>query len=187
MNAAAAKAEPVDPIGEFCHALERDKGLTARLRRARSPDEVLALEAVIRLADRLAVAGFRFRPHPDEYAAVLAILLAQARVDRKELSGTGKASLAARLGMKPSDRRQLSELRFARLIHASDIEDRLRQLRRALRMLDAPVPAHTLAKGWELLNSPAGRYRFARDYFTASDNAASESGIANTTEQESTP
>ncbi|GAB1407067.1 hypothetical protein MASR1M8_09860 [Thermomonas brevis] len=189
MNAAAAKVESGDPVGEFCNSLERDKGLTARLRRARNPDEVSALEAVIRLADRLAATGLRIGPNSDEYVGALAILLAQSRVNRDETSSVGKASLAARLGAKTNDRRRLSDLRFSRLIHANNVEDRLRQLRRALRMLDAPLPARTLAKGWELLNSPAGRHRFARDYFTASDNSAieSENASAIATEQESTP
>lgn len=189
MNTARHGDDRGDPIGEFCRALEGDKGLTARLRRARSPDEVLGLEVVIRLADRLQEKKRR-RPDVlrDDAVAALAILLAQTKVDRENL-GNSKTSLAARLGLKSNGRRLLSESRFARLIHAQDVETRLRQLRRILPILNTAVPARVLEESWDNLNTATGRHHFARGYFTASDNSESDTNAASTTaaEMETTP
>lgn len=158
--------------------MKRNHGLRAALRRAASPDDVLGIEAVERFA--LAI-------NPDDdgsEGAALAILLAQTNVETEPVTARRNESLAARLGKKNSDRRLLSDLRFARLIHAKDAGTRLRLLRRALGVLDAQVPAAVLAKGWQQLQTPMGRRQFARAYFTADGDAGDPIANAPTSAKE---
>lgn len=165
-------------IGNLLKTMEHNHGLRAALRRAASADDALGIEAVDRFALTL-------DPADDAgEGAALAILLAHSRIEAEPTTARRHDSLAARLGRKKGDRRLLSDLRFARLIHAKDTATRLRLLRRALGVLDADVPAAVLAKGWQQLHTPTGRRQFARAYFTADDHATSSTIDAPTSAKE---
>lgn len=173
MSSATTDIQPLaDPVGWLCKQIDTNKGLKARLRRAKQVDDVLGIEAVVRLADAFAHSRLWLDAEidTDSYAATLAMLLAQRSVDCEDTASGGGLSVAARFGQTDGDRRKLSDLRFSRLIHAQTLESRLRQLRRALPLLDGKVPARHMANAWQQLNSASGRHRFARDYFLGNNS-----------------
>jgi CRISPR type I-E-associated protein CasB/Cse2 len=158
-------------IGILCERMNHDSGIGARLRRAAGIDDVLGFEAVLRFATGLrGSASIDAAVDVDDFAAALAILLSYNKIDRNHHDSDATVSgLAARLGGKLGDRRRLSELRFASLIHARTVDTRLRLLRRSLGMLGEKLPALELARGWLQLNNASGRREFARAYFGAAD------------------
>jgi CRISPR type I-E-associated protein CasB/Cse2 len=157
---------------QFSSAIRDDGRLRAALRRASVSDDVIGLEAVVRLQ--------RAWDEPDQASVeALAILLSHRSVKSvghdeaaaKEIELPAGESLAERFGRSEGPSTLLSPLRFQRLIHARTLEDRLRHLRRALGLLATQSlhPLH-LASAWLQLNRDHGRRRFARDYFAPTPN-----------------
>ncbi|MFO1495554.1 MAG: type I-E CRISPR-associated protein Cse2/CasB [Lysobacterales bacterium] len=163
-----------EALRDFCVRIQDDGALRAALKRAVDINSVVGLEAVIRLEER-ALAGSENARERDRMAR-LAILLAHRCVKRTSANDDPKAPiegrpLAERFGEASGEQRLLSPLRFQRLIHGDDDDERLRQLRRALGLLSAEsLHRQHLAEAWFQLTSPEGRRAFARNYFAPTPN-----------------
>lgn len=154
-------------------AIEHDGALRSALRRASCALDIVGLEAVDRFgALLLGIPGFSRLGIDD--AEVGMVVIAQRNVLPYKIahskSPIGRNVLARHMGQKRGERRLLSELRFQRLLRASDCDDRLQQLRRAIALLEGAIhPYHALEAYLDLL-SDGGRRRFARAYFMAIAN-----------------
>lgn len=117
-----------------------DRGALAQLRRAATPGEVLLLPQAIALWGEIREVLKRWPSDPEtESVAIVAGALAGVRPQEGRLSQTPFATV---LGQRPDgkrpetgDRAVMSASRFASLMRASDGEERLRHLRRAIALL----------------------------------------------------
>lgn len=148
----------------------------AVLRRAEGLEDLLACEAVIRLARDLARLEGKKDEVPSWYyeeVALAAGVMAHVRKNA-ENGQTLAASLGARQG--GADRAVMSELRFRALQRCRDPEDLLRHLRRAVKLVGGNVCVAQLANdimAWqkELRNAysrgaSSVRFLWAADYYT---------------------
>ncbi|MGH0036459.1 MAG: type I-E CRISPR-associated protein Cse2/CasB [Myxococcota bacterium] len=152
----------VEACEEWWSGLTGRPGDRAALRRASSIDDALMVASTYRLGDMTRPFGLV----SSRRVGLLAALLAQIReFDR------GVGSLAESLGRSAGDRAQFSETRFRRLLKASDDDDLLRQLRRAIRILDDRVDLASLVEGvrfWSFDPDKRAslRSRWAYDYYS---------------------
>jgi hypothetical protein len=151
-------------------AIEQDGGVRSALRRAERGLDVIGIEAVDRFV-RQAGQQYRWLGEALEDAVILIAhrqVLPFSKTGAVRLEARGE--LARRFGEVRSTcaagrQTVLSALRLQRLIRASGSEDRLRQMRRALFVLDAPIhPVHAV-EGFLDLHSDDGRRQFARAFF----------------------
>ncbi len=150
-------------------AIEQDGGLRSSLRRAATYLDVIGMEAVANFAKALEpIVGQRALEN-DAIAECTMILMAQRNVvSFKDLAaGASPRSglLPRKLGEKTSVQRLLSEIRFQRILRASDTDDRLQQMRRAIALLKSKIHPLAVADAYLDLHSEPGRRRFARAYF----------------------
>jgi hypothetical protein len=157
---------------ELAEKLKNDGNLRSRLRRAKDVSDVIGQGEADHFVSRLAKLDSKRETDgiADDVADIMSaalILLAQRTVKNGTLESVShnRQTLAANLGQKTGEQRVLSELRFQRLLRASDLEDQLLQMRRALALLTQPAhPTHVL-EAFLSLQSDNGRRRFARAYF----------------------
>lgn len=150
-----------DACRSWWNDLAERPGDRAALRRAATVDEALVVASTYRLGDLVRPIGMKSARR----IGLLAALLAQVR----ECDG-GEESLAALLGRSVGDRAAFSESRFRRLLKSSDEDDLLRQLRRAIRILDDRVELRSLADAVRFWSfdpdkSASVRSRWAYDYY----------------------
>ena len=150
-----------------------DKAARAELRRVRTPDEALLTEGFRNLWFALP-SGRRDTRDMRAWGCVAAAL---AEVN----SHDSARSLATAMGSESeagSGKPRVSELRFQQLLRSDDLDDFLRRIRRAVRLLKRDVNVVSLAddilhwnreKGGDLAPRPDRRLavRWANDYFTA--------------------
>lgn len=154
-------------------AIERDGALRSVLRRASRTLDIVGPEAV----DRFSMSLLRIQRFAwlgaDEAEAGMVVIAQRNVLPYKIVHDklpVGHNVFARHMGQKRGERRLLSELRFQRLLRASDCDDRLQQLRRAIALLEGAIhPYHALEAYLDLL-SEGGRRRFARAYFMATAN-----------------
>lgn len=169
-----------EALRDFCVRIQEDGALRAALKRAADINSVIGLEAVIDLERSLAHSE---TDRARDRVARLAILLAHRCVKRSSSNDDLNAPiegrpLAERFGEASGEQRLLSPLRFQRLIHGDDDDERLRQLRRALGLLSAEsLHRQHLAEAWFQLTSPEGRRAFARNYFAPTPNTDTTESI----------
>ncbi|KFN49272.1 type I-E CRISPR-associated protein Cse2/CasB [Arenimonas composti] len=160
-------------------AIESNGALRSALRRAVRCGDAVGHRAVDSFGAELQ-RQLRPRRLPDDVADAGMILLAQSKVDRTspavaEVPPPGELArhLGEPLGGGPDEpRRRLSALRFQRLLRASDSDDRLQLLRRAMALLPAKVHPLSVLEAWLDLHDEGGRRRFARAYFNSSTGDA---------------
>lgn len=138
-------------------------GDRAALRRAATVNDALMVPSAHHLAHRVRSAGMR----SPRRVALLAALLAQARSCETEGD-----PLAMRLGKKDGNRAAFSESRFRRLLRASDDDDLLLQLRRAIRMLDDRIHLPSLTDAIRFWSFDSGKQvrtmtEWACDYYAS--------------------
>lgn len=165
-----------EALRDFCVQIQENGALRAALKRAPDINSIVALESVIGLEKRFAP---RAKDRERDQVARLAILLVRRCVKRsssKDELDPAKdgGSLAERFGVMQKDQRLLNPLRFQRLIHGADDDERLRQLRRALGLLPADsLHREHVAEAWLQLIDPQGRRAFARNYFAPTPSVES--------------
>lgn len=151
-------------------AIEQNGRLRSALRRASGSRDVLGFEEV----DAFVIALKRI-PGFDRLDESVAdggmVLMAQRNVLRHDKIRNAMAPpsglLPRTLGQKIGDqRRRLSELRFQKMLRATDGDDCLQQMRRAIALLDTYIHPLAVLEAWLDLHSEQGRRRFARAYFT---------------------
>jgi CRISPR type I-E-associated protein CasB/Cse2 len=137
--------------------LEGRKGDRANLRRAQQDADVYANELAHRLAEKLGVERERTGA-----AFFLAALLAHVREPQAKplIVGLAETSTTG----KPEDGK-LKPQRFARLLQADDLPDRLRLFRRALQLADGRADAVDLSYIFLTWADNATKREFARRYF----------------------
>lgn len=151
-------------------AIERDGRTRSALRRAGRSADVIGFELVAAFAAGLKrVPGFQ--QLDDAVADAGMVLMAQSKVlghkQVKAASAPVPGLLPKMLGERVGDeRKRLSELRFQRLLRASDCDDRLQQLRRAISLLETRIHPMAVLDAWLDLHCERGRRDFARAYFT---------------------
>lgn len=161
-------------LRDFCVQVQEDGALRAALKRAPSITSIVVLEAVTTFEQRMV----RTERERDQVAR-LAILLVHRCVKRSSSKdeqdpAREAGSLAERFGEMQKDRRVLNPLRFQRLIHGDNDDERLRQLRRALGLLPADsLHREHVAEAWLQLIDPQGRRAFARNYFAPTPSVES--------------
>ena len=152
---------------------EKDRAARAELRHASGPDDAL-LTAGFRNLWFALPPGRRVARDMRAWGCVAAAL---AEVN----SHDAKRSVATAMGSEPeagSGKPRVSELRFQQLLRSDDLDDFLRRIRRAVRLLKRDVNVVSLAddilhwnreKGGDLAPRPDRRLavRWANDYFTA--------------------
>lgn len=137
--------------------LAQRKGERAALRRAQHGADVYAIELAHRLADGLALDRSRA-----DAAFFLAALLAHVREPNAQSLILNLADTSA--SGKPEDGK-LKPQRFARLLQANDLPDRLRLFRRALQLADGRADAVNLSHIFLAWTDNATKREFARLYF----------------------
>lgn len=150
-------------IAPWLARLAQNKGERAALRRAQQAADVYASELAHRLADRLPL-----HEHDRDTALYLAALLAQLR-------DTAAPRLIQTLARGGPDERLLKRQRFAQLLRADKLPDRLRLFRRALQLADNkadPIDLAYLFLTWE---QDGTKRDFARRYFTPAADSDAES------------
>ncbi|NLC36092.1 MAG: type I-E CRISPR-associated protein Cse2/CasB [Alcaligenaceae bacterium] len=165
-----------------------DRGERAALRRAADGDALL-MESSTHLLARGLVTLDAKRDWPqlrNETEAYLAIALVAGVLAGVRDDASDDLSLAHRLGHASGNRPRMSELRFKRLLKASDETDLLRQWRRAVDLADRKADVARLADdllGWQIEQarpqasaSRSVRFRWAYDYYltTRQQNAGEE-------------
>lgn len=152
---------------------ETDRAARAELRHASGPDEALLTEGFRNLWFALP-SGRRRTWDMRAWGCVAAAL---AEVNTHDAA----RSLATAMGSESeagSGKPRVSELRFQQLLRSDDLDDFLRRIRRAVRLLKRDVNVVSLAddilhwnrqKGGDLAPRPDRRLavRWANDYFTA--------------------
>lgn len=153
--------------------IERDGGLRSALRRAESGLDVIGIEAVDRFVQEIGqLSQYRCLGEVLEDAATLIGHRKALPFDRTNgARWEDRDVLARRFGEVRSAgaagrQTVLSALRFQRLLRASSSQDRLRQMRRALGLLDAPIHPFHIVQGFLDLHSDSGRRQFARAFFS---------------------
>lgn len=159
-------ARVLDWWTQYCHPLDGDPAVRARLRRCRSATDALGVPAAIDLARRTgAVAAGRE-----------AVALDLARVLAHVTANTGEPPMRA-AGWKrfPGDRKEsdagderprLSEVRFRRLVRAERGDELTDAVIRLMAMLDGGVSVPRLAEDFWWWNDQI-RQRWAFDYYAA--------------------
>lgn len=156
---------------EYCHPDRGDASTRARLRRARSGLEVLAIPAAMVLARRLRAS----RSEDDATKAIeLARVLAHVRAhtDRSPMQAAGwqRFPFDAAAELPPEQRPRLSEVRFRRLIRAERAGGELTDaFIRLVRLLDGEVHVPRLAESfwfWDVGDERVRR-RWAFEYYAA--------------------
>ncbi|WP_313915853.1 type I-E CRISPR-associated protein Cse2/CasB [Tahibacter sp.] len=144
-------------VPPWLRQLEERKGDRAALRRAQQGADVYAIELAHRLADQLDL-GREESDAPFFLAALLAhVREPQARpliVNLAETASNGK----------PEDGK-LKPQRFARLLQANDLPDRLRLFRRALQLVDGRADVINLSYIFLTWAENATKREFARVYY----------------------
>lgn len=139
----------------------RDRGGRAALRRLNEPADCVFQSSYHDLRQKLAAFG---NADPEALAAV-AILVASVR------DGTVRGTFPRRLRGTVADRAVFSELRLQRLVQVGSAGDTVRQMRRALAMLDNKADVADLAHWAYQLAHPVLREQaaraFAYEYFGA--------------------
>lgn len=155
----ASHARPTDDTG----AAKRTR---AELRRVASPVDAVSIEAVHALEAGFAGAGHSLRRQPARL-----MLLAVALGHVKEHKRGHRAALA--FGEPVGERRRLGAIRFEALIRATDPNDLLRPLVRALVVVDGRVDVAVLAD--DLFHWTDGtRASWCFDYYGAPSAAPDE-------------
>ncbi|MBA8884111.1 type I-E CRISPR-associated protein Cse2/CasB [Dokdonella fugitiva] len=167
-------------------AMEQDKRTRSALRRAAHATDALGFEPVVAFVAALKRIP-AFEHLDDGVGEGGMVLMAQGNV---LINGRIRGAPGPVPGLLPKlfgeriggERRRLSELRFQRLLRAHDIDDRMRQLRRAIALLDARIHPMAVLDAWLDLHSVQGRRRFANAYFgtleTPEYTSASETSTA---------
>lgn len=154
-------------IVPWLNRLAQSKGERAALRRAQQPADVYASELAHRLADRLPL-----HERERDTALFLAALLAQLR----DIAAPRLVQTLARGG---PDECLLKRQRFARLLRADKLPDRLRLFRRALQLADNKADPFDLAYLFLTWSQDRTKREFARSYFTpAADPDADSTPIS---------
>jgi len=166
-------------------AIERDGALRSTLRRATTNLEVMGLDAVGKFAVKLMPIAHFSPDENDTVAESCMILIAQRNVmpfkNLPAMTPLVPDRLALMLAEKAGERSLLSQLRFQRLLRASDPDDRLKQMRRAIALLNSPIHPFHVVLGYCDLHQDVGRRRFARAYFAgpaANANPSTEADVA---------
>lgn len=152
-----------------CEAIERDGRMRSALRRAARSIDVIGFAPIDAFAAELKrIPPFQWLD--DAVAEAGMVLMAQRNVLRhdqiKAASAPAPGLLPKLLGETIGDgRKRLSELRFQRLLRATDADDRMQQLRRAIALLDRSVHPMAALDAWLDLDGEQGRRRFAKAYF----------------------
>ncbi len=127
-----------DPAASDPWKKKGNPGALARLRRASNPVEALAEARTMTLAKRLGV-------RPGEYQT-LARVWAMAAVLAHVKEHDGSKNMSEMLGPpKEGEQGVMSELRFHRLIAASEPADLMRQMRNAVKLLKGTANIEDLA------------------------------------------
>ena len=142
-----------------------DRGALAQLRRAQDPLAAATVPAAMALYRRLGF-GRKQLEHRLTRVGALAHALAFVRTDR---SGVGfcRALGAKREGASSADDHVYSELRFQRIIRASEDAELMIQLRCAVSILREIVDVQSLADFALNLDHERARARFIFDYYGA--------------------
>lgn len=145
-----------------------DRRARAVLRRA-DPVGALEEESVLALHRRLWGAPSTLRPWQFERTLRVALVLVHVRREDKAREGFAVRSFARALGRQNFDDpvAALSPLRFRRLLAARDVDEIVREFRRAVDVVGNVANVRDLAGvllGWE---EDRVRTRFAFDYFAA--------------------
>ena len=167
--------------------IDGDGRMRSALRRAARSVDVIGFAPIDAFATELKrIPAFQWVE--DAVAEAGMVLMAQGKVLRHEHVETAPAPvpglLPKMLGEKVGDeRKRLSELRFQRLLRATDCDDRMQQMRRAIALLDRPVHPMAVLEAWLDLDSEQGRRRFAKAYFVGiavslDDTTANETSAA---------
>jgi CRISPR system Cascade subunit CasB len=140
--------------------LQTDTGARAALRRVSNPADCAFQPAFHALRRKMLAVG---RVN-DDALAVVAVLAAGVRAE-------ARGGLPDRLGAPQGDRRVLPELRLQRLLQAEEPDETLRQMRRALAILDNRADIADLAR-WSYALAVPGLHestarRFAYAYYGA--------------------
>ena len=160
-----------------------DRGHRARLRRAVSLADIEQEESVYRLRERLGPLQSTWLERNDQpWLFLLAGAVALVKSDDATGGNKPGPSLAARLGeaaAPPGGSAPFSEIRFQRMMRADTSEEFYLQLRRALRLVSAPVDVAGLADdmlAWcyersrPTQTASSMRYRWTRDYYLSSED-----------------
>ena len=139
---------------DWWHSLADDTGGRAALRRAPDITGVVLLPAFQRLHRRLLAAGWPNQTWQNDRLAATAGLLAHVRTQ-------SDASLPK--AMSDGDKPPVSELRFRRLLEATDVDTLFAGLRRALPLLQHSANVCNLATDVVNWGDPV-RKRWAYDY-----------------------
>lgn len=157
MNKNDFRAANGKAINDWMERLENEKGDRAALRRAQADSEVYSVEMAHRL-----VATLKWRNNDVGTVLFLAALLAHVREPRAGLLIDGL--LEGATDGKPGSAK-LKPLRFAQLLRADELPDRLRMFRRALQLVEGKADAIDLAYLFLTWSENATKRDFARRYF----------------------
>jgi CRISPR system Cascade subunit CasB len=163
-------SQAVTVCSTWWESLGNHSGDRARLRRCATIGDAMMVPSAHRLADALRGTGFTSMRR----VALLAALLGQVKICHVDGD-----SLPMTLGRTHGDRATFSENRFRRLIQASDEDDLLLQLRRAIRILDDQVHLPSLVDAiryWSFnpeSKSTSLVTRWACDYYSSAPTKAS--------------
>jgi len=144
-------------VPPWLNQLAERKGERAALRRAQHGADVYAIELAHRLADQLDLDLSQA-----DAAFFLAALLAHVREPHAKSLILNLAETSS--SGKPEDGK-LKPQRFARLLQANDLPDRLRLFRRALQLVDGRADAVNLSHIFLTWVDNATKREFARHYF----------------------
>ena len=143
-------------------AIENDGRLRSILRRAERPDDAFGIGESKSMMEAMRE---ELHLHPGStLPEECLILIAQ----RSVLDKAKRTHLGTLLGGSDEKTRRMSGLRFRRLMNARPGEDRLRQTRRALAMLDEVHPV-SVVEAYLQLNDPLQARKFAHAYFGSLD------------------
>ena len=163
--------------------------LRSQLRRADKAMEVFGLAEASHFDQKLRT-HLKTIPRDSTLPDEVLILLAQRNVAVPKDAGSERPTitpLATQLGGAKEDDRALSGLRFQRLMHAQAGDDRLRQMRRALSLLNQPAHPIAVVEAYLALQHESSARRFANTYFTGSEVAAEPNPTETQSVEGSTP
>ena len=141
--------------------LEHRRGDRAELRRCQSVLDVALSPAFHGLLRRL---GSRLNEKDRESAALVAGILSQIDSD------SGAHSFGQAMAKPKGAKATVSDLRFRRILRLETPDELLRELGRAVRMLDRAAPIDSLANDLMRWGDPV-RKRWALDYYQHADSS----------------
>jgi CRISPR system Cascade subunit CasB len=120
------------------------KGERAELRRCSSVGEIAFCRAYLRLRSKLTAAGMVGGSFPLDWLAVVAGVLAHAKVHSP--APGFPPNVGAQLGAAKGDKSVVSDARFRRFLEIDEPEEMLRHMARFVRMLDGAIDVKRLSR-----------------------------------------